>query len=64
MFWSESKREWQPHPDCTCGQADDWKRGKYRHCRCHFLRPLGMDGKPVEFPLMDELRAAHLRDWH
>jgi hypothetical protein len=39
MFFNESTRQWEAHPDCTCGRK--WR------CICQRLRPLDKDGVPI-----------------
>lgn len=57
MFWNESKRQYEPHPDCTCGCFEEWAlRGINRPCHCRFLRPLDSFGQPIPYPVIDGLR--------
>lgn len=56
MWWNEAERRYEAHPDCRCGQAEDWQRGKNRPCYCMFLRPLDGKGQPIPNVVIDGLR--------
>jgi hypothetical protein len=61
MFFDEAAQEWRAHPDCTCGQGNDYKlRAINRPCYCSFLNPLDSKGVPIRYPVMEALRKRDL----
>ncbi len=49
MWFDEVERKWKRHPMCEC-QRDP--------CICAWLPPLDKHGKPIPFPIFDDIRAS------
>lgn len=47
MWWNETARRWERHPDCRCD---------LNPCVCSWLRPLDQNGRPIQYPAIDAMR--------